>query len=87
MHACRLAFMKGYGGVFVQASLRGGGEYGIDWRNAGSKENKQNVFDDFQVGLSTNKGHGVDLPRRVIYHVAAWARNKQNRLATIHTSR
>ena len=28
---------------------RGGGEYGIDWRNAGSKEKKQNVFDDFQA--------------------------------------
>lgn len=49
MRTCRLAFIRGYNGVFAQANIRGGGEYGIDWRNAGSKENKQNVFDDFQV--------------------------------------
>ncbi|GFR49589.1 hypothetical protein Agub_g11655, partial [Astrephomene gubernaculifera] len=47
--ASRLAFMRGYNGVFAQANLRGGGEYGTEWRDAGSKHNKQNVFDDFQA--------------------------------------
>jgi prolyl oligopeptidase PreP (S9A serine peptidase family) len=47
--ASRLTWMRGYNGVFAQANLRGGGEYGRDWRDAGSKANKQNVFDDFQV--------------------------------------
>jgi prolyl oligopeptidase len=44
--ANRIAWLE-LGGIYAQACLRGGGEYGADWHAAGTKLRKQNVFDDF----------------------------------------
>ena len=42
----RLVWLEN-GGIYAQPNLRGGGEYGKKWHLAGTKMNKQNVFDDF----------------------------------------
>ena len=53
------------GGVYAVATLRGGGEYGKDWHEAGMKQRKQNVFDDFFAAARFLVSSGVTRPDRL----------------------
>ncbi|MDX2970699.1 prolyl oligopeptidase family serine peptidase [Kribbella solani] len=56
------------GGVLVIANLRGGGEYGAEWHDAGRLKNKQNVFDDFIAVGEHLRDSGVTTPEQLVIH-------------------
>ncbi|HEY0792148.1 MAG TPA: prolyl oligopeptidase family serine peptidase, partial [Chthoniobacterales bacterium] len=53
------------GGVFAMPNLRGGGEYGREWHLAGTKERKQNVFDDFFAAAESLISTRFTSPKRI----------------------
>jgi prolyl oligopeptidase len=53
------------GGVFVQANIRGGGEFGPGWHQAVLKENRQLAFDDFIAVGEDLIARGITSPRRL----------------------
>lgn len=53
------------GGAFVQANIRGGGEFGPAWHQAALRENRQRAFDDFAAVARDLEQRGVTSPRRL----------------------
>ncbi len=60
----RLAWLE-MGGVLAIPNLRGGGEYGREWHLAGTKQNKQNVFDDFIAAAEWLIAEGYTSSKRI----------------------
>ena len=52
------------GGVYVNANIRGGGEFGPEWHQAALNENRQLAFDDFAAVAADLHRRGISSPRR-----------------------
>ncbi|KAK0357640.1 hypothetical protein LTR94_038645, partial [Friedmanniomyces endolithicus] len=53
------------GGVFVQANIRGGGEFGPGWHQAALRENRQLAFDDFAAVARDLEQRRITSPRHL----------------------
>ncbi len=61
----RLVWLEN-GGIYAQANLRGGAEYGEEWHEAGTKQNKLNVFNDFIAAAEYMINEGWTSPEHLV---------------------
>jgi prolyl oligopeptidase len=73
----RLGFVEA-GGIFALANLRGGGEFGRKWHEAGMFDHKQNVFDDFVAAA----GHLISAGYTSADHLGIYGRSNGGLLVT-----
>ena len=66
----RIAWLEA-GGIYAQPNLRGGGEYGEAWHQAGMHEKKQNVFDDFIAAAEFLVREKYTTPSRLVIEGAS----------------
>ena len=61
------------GGIFAEANLRGGGEFGEQWHEEGMLTKKQNVFDDFAAVMQHMIDAGYTRPEKLGPGIAWWS--------------
>ncbi|CAI5736591.1 unnamed protein product [Hyaloperonospora brassicae] len=64
----RLVFVQHFNGMLALPNLRGGGEYGEQWHQAGMLHKKQNVFDDFHGAAEYLIAEGYTNPEKIAIH-------------------
>ncbi len=67
------------GGVFVQANIRGGGEFGPEWHQAALNDNRQRAFDDFAAVAADLHARGITSPR----HTGIYGRSNGGVLTSV----